>query len=395
MMGEVFKEVKEKFERFKFDVVYLDREYQINANIQQVPIPIGERNAFTGIIVNNGSAILTITLVKVAHASTNTQTSDVGTVTLNPGQALELKNFPVNEIQVTYNPNSVTGSTSIVQVKGVIHPLFESPVSLNITDIISLQQSNQNLLVTANTTINNGVYDTIVISQNLTVNINGFVIAKKLVIENNANVNVNGVLIVVDEVQSDGQITVANFMSVKKMYNNGYNFYINEGAYVIADEIIFSPNMTLIDYNGNGNGNLYANFIYFQTYSATYLLGIYANVTAKIVVQDLMEITAGSLTELSITNVINSVIDITGSKLLVKFVKNATISSLNAQVSSSYFEFDNAYMPDSLFTNNGPGNQIYIIVRGNSIVQLNIDSSLYSYVFFRKNENGEGNIQSK
>jgi hypothetical protein len=391
-MGEVFKEVKEKFERYKFNVDYIDREYPVSSANSQVPIPIGERNAFTGIIVNNGNAILTITLVKVAHASTaSAQTSDVGTVTLNPGQVLELKNFPVNEIQVTYNPNSIAGSTSTIQVKGVIHPLFESPVSLNVSDIISLQQSNQNLLVTANTTINNGVYDTIIISQNLTVNINGFVIAKKLIIENNANVNVNGVL-VVDEIQCDGYITVANFMSVKKMIYNGSNFYINQGAYVIADEIIFSPNMTLIDYNGNNNGNLFANFIYFQTYSATYLLSIYANVTARIVVQDLMEITAGSLTELNITNVINSVINITGSNLLVKFVKNATISSLNAQVSSSYFEFNDAYMPDSYFQNNGPGNQIYIVIKGNSIVQLDINS-LYSYVFFRKNENGEGNIQ--
>ncbi len=64
------------------------------------------------------------------------------------------------------------------------------------------QKSNQNLLVTANTTINGGVYDTIVIEQNLTVNFDGFVVAKKLIIENNANVNVNGVLIV-DEIQCD------------------------------------------------------------------------------------------------------------------------------------------------------------------------------------------------
>jgi hypothetical protein len=394
-MGEVFKEVKEKFERFKFDVVYLDREYQINANIQQVPIPIGSKNGFTGMIINDGSAILTITLVKVAHASTaSSQTSDVGTVTLNPGQVLKLHNFPVNEIQVTYNPNSIAGSTSTIRIKGVIHPLFESPVSLNIADILSLEKTNQNLLITANTTINNGVFDTIVISQNLTVNFNGFVVAKKLIIENNANVNVNGVL-VVDEIQSDGQITVANFMSVKKMIYNGSIFYINEGAYVIADSIIFSSNMTLIDYNGNGNGNLFANFILFETYP-TYSLSINANIAGKIVIEGLMEITAGLLTELNITNIINSFISLDGSNLIVKFVKGAIINDFYAQINSSYFEFDNVQMSTSYFessTSTGGLNQIYIVVKGNSIIQLQIDSSLTSYVFFRKNENGEGNIQ--
>jgi hypothetical protein len=397
-MGEVFKEVKEKFERFKFDVVYLDREYQINANIQQVPIPIGSKNGFTGIIINDGSAILTITLVKVAHASTaSSQTSDVGTVTLNPGQVLKLHNFPVNEIQVTYNPNSIAGSTSTIRIKGVIHPLFESPVSLNIADILSLEKTNQNLLITANTTINNGVYDTIVISPNLTVNFDGFVVAKKLIIENNAYVNVNGVL-VVDEIQSDGEITVNNFLTVKKMIYNNMTFFINGGAYVIADKIEFSPNTPSIVYNSdsNGNGNLFANLIRFKT-TPNCTLNINANVTGKIIIEELMEISAGSLTSLSVTNIINADISISGYNLTVKFVKNAIINTISTQVYSAYFEFDNVQIGDGYFEGynaSGGVNNIYIVIKGNSTLgTFYVESPLNSYVYFRKNDEGEGIIQ--
>ncbi len=63
-MGEVFKEVKEKFERYKFDVVYVDKEYPVSSTTPQAFFELGERNAFSGLLINEGQAVIDEILLK-------------------------------------------------------------------------------------------------------------------------------------------------------------------------------------------------------------------------------------------------------------------------------------------------------------------------------------------
>jgi hypothetical protein len=144
-MGEVFKEVKEKFERFKFDVIYVDKEYPVNANSPQAFFELGERNAFTGLLLNEGQATLDVILLKHSHQGVTPIPGEGTGIKLSAGQILKFYNVPLAEIIIQYDPSNTQGVSSNVKLKGTIHPLFETPSQISIENF----QPNENYLIYA------------------------------------------------------------------------------------------------------------------------------------------------------------------------------------------------------------------------------------------------------
>jgi len=142
-MGEVLKEVKEKFERYKFDVVYLDREYPVSSANRQAFFELGERNAFTGLLLNEGQATLDVILLKHSHQGVAPIPGEGTGIKLSSGQILKFYNVPLAEIVTSYDPSNVSGVSSTVKLKGTIHPLFEIPSQIGVENF----QPNENYLI--------------------------------------------------------------------------------------------------------------------------------------------------------------------------------------------------------------------------------------------------------
>jgi hypothetical protein len=142
-MGEVFREVKEKFERYKFDVIYVDREYPLNANTPQAFFELGERNAFSGLLINEGQAVIDVLLMKKSHQGVTPIPGEGTGIKLSSGQILKFYNVPLAEIITSYDPNNTSGVSSNVKLKGTIHPLFEIPSQISIENF----QPNENYLI--------------------------------------------------------------------------------------------------------------------------------------------------------------------------------------------------------------------------------------------------------
>ncbi|AAS89077.1 hypothetical protein A223 [Sulfolobus turreted icosahedral virus 1] len=142
-MGEVFKEVKEKFERYKFDVVYVDREYPVSSNNLNVFFEIGERNSFSGLLINEGQAVIDVLLLKKSHEGLSPIPGEGTGIQLSAGQILKFYNVPIAEIIVEYDPSNVSGVSSNVKLKGTIHPLFEVPSQISIENF----QPTENYLI--------------------------------------------------------------------------------------------------------------------------------------------------------------------------------------------------------------------------------------------------------
>jgi len=142
-MGEVFKEVKEKFERFKFDVIYVDREYPVNVNTPQAFFELGERNAFTGLLINEGQAVIDVLLMKKSHQGVTPIPGEGTGIKLSAGQILKFYNVPLAEIIVNYDINNTLGVSSNIKLKGTIHPLFEIPSQISIENF----QPTENYLI--------------------------------------------------------------------------------------------------------------------------------------------------------------------------------------------------------------------------------------------------------
>ncbi len=58
-------------------------------------------------------------------------------IKLMPGQSLKFHNAPIAEIRINYDPSNMQGVSSTVRIKGVVHPLFKSPVTLDVVDILT------------------------------------------------------------------------------------------------------------------------------------------------------------------------------------------------------------------------------------------------------------------
>jgi len=142
-MGEVFKEVKEKFERYKFDVVYVDREYPVSSTNRQAFFELGERNAFSGLLINEGQATIDVLLIKRSHQGVTPIPGEGSQIILTAGQILKFYNVPLAEIVVNYDPSNVSGVSSTVKLKGTIHPLFETPSEISIENF----QPTENYLI--------------------------------------------------------------------------------------------------------------------------------------------------------------------------------------------------------------------------------------------------------
>ena len=142
-MGEVLKEVKEKFERYKFDVVYVDREYPVSSTNRQAFFELGERNAFSGLLINEGQATVDVILLKKSHQGESPIPGEGSGIRLTAGQILKFYNVPLAEIIVNYDPSNVSGVSSTVKLKGTIHPLFEIPSDITVENF----QPNENYLI--------------------------------------------------------------------------------------------------------------------------------------------------------------------------------------------------------------------------------------------------------
>jgi hypothetical protein len=142
-MGEVFKEVKEKFERFKFDVVYVDSEYPVSSTNPDVFFELGERNAFSGLLINEGQAVIDVLLMKQSHQGVTPIPGEGTGIVLNGGQILKFYNVPLAEILVNYDPSNISGVSSTVKLKGTIHPLFETPSQISVENF----QPTENYLI--------------------------------------------------------------------------------------------------------------------------------------------------------------------------------------------------------------------------------------------------------
>ncbi|ALU30885.1 penton domain-containing protein [Sulfolobus acidocaldarius] len=142
-MGEVFKEVKEKFERYKFDVVYVDKEYPVSSTNPQAFFGLGERNAFSGLLINEGQATLDVILLKHSHQGVVPIPGEGTGIKLSAGQILKFYNVPLAEIITNYDSSNVSGVSSNVKLKGTIHPLFETPSQISIENF----QPNENYLI--------------------------------------------------------------------------------------------------------------------------------------------------------------------------------------------------------------------------------------------------------
>ncbi len=142
-MGEVFREVKEKFERYKFDVIYVDKEYPVNANTPQAFFEVGERNAFSGLLINEGQAVIDVLLMKKSHQGVTPIPGEGTGIKLSSGQVLKFYNVPLAEIITSYDPNNTSGVSSTVKLKGTIHPLFETPSQISIENF----QPTENYLI--------------------------------------------------------------------------------------------------------------------------------------------------------------------------------------------------------------------------------------------------------
>jgi hypothetical protein len=142
-MGEVFREVKEKFERYKFDVIYIDKEYTVNVNTPQAFFELGERNAFSGLLINEGQAVIDVILLKKSHEGTSPIPGEGSGIKLSAAQILKFYNIPIAEIIANYDPNNVSGVSSNVKLKGTIHPLFEMPSQISVENL----QPDRNYLI--------------------------------------------------------------------------------------------------------------------------------------------------------------------------------------------------------------------------------------------------------
>ncbi len=145
MSQEIYKDQKIKLERFEFDVVYVDQEYTISSSSPQTFFELGEKNAFSGLLINEGQATIDILLMKKSHQGLSPIPGEGTGIKLSAGQILKFYNVPLAEIIVQYDPNNTSGVSSNVKLKGTIHPLFETPSQISIENF----QASTNYLIYA------------------------------------------------------------------------------------------------------------------------------------------------------------------------------------------------------------------------------------------------------
>ncbi len=140
-MGEEI--IREKTKRYFFDAVYVNEEYAISANNPNVAFRVGRTDGFSGILINEGQAIIDVILKNRSHEGISEIPGEVTTLKLSSGQILKFYNVPIAEIIVNYDPNNTQGVSSTVKLKGTIHPLFLVPSQISIENF----QPTENYLI--------------------------------------------------------------------------------------------------------------------------------------------------------------------------------------------------------------------------------------------------------
>ena len=140
-MGEQYKEVKEKVERYFFDAVYVNEEYSISSNNPTASYKLGSTDGFTGILVNEGQALIDVTILKKSNQGSTPGVTT--TIKLSGGQILKFYNMPLSEIDINYDSSNISATSSTVKLKGTIHPLFLTPSQISIENF----QPTQNYLI--------------------------------------------------------------------------------------------------------------------------------------------------------------------------------------------------------------------------------------------------------
>ena len=145
MSQEIYKDQKIKLERFEFDVFYVDQEYPVSSSSPQTFFELGEKNAFSGLLINEGQAIIDVLLMKKSHQGISPIPGEGTGIKLSAGQILKFYNVPLAEIIVQFDPSNTQGISSNVKLKGTIHPLFEVPSQISIENF----QASSNYLIYA------------------------------------------------------------------------------------------------------------------------------------------------------------------------------------------------------------------------------------------------------
>jgi len=130
-MGEEF--IKEKVKRYFFDAVYVNEEYSISSNNPTASYKLGSTDGFTGILVNEGQALIDVTILKKSNQGSTPGVAT--TIKLSGGQILKFYNMPLSEIDINYDSSNVPGTSSTVKLKGTIHPLFLTPSQISVENI--------------------------------------------------------------------------------------------------------------------------------------------------------------------------------------------------------------------------------------------------------------------
>jgi len=140
-MGEEI--IKEKVERYEFNVIYVNEEDSISSTNPTASYKLGDTNGFSGMLINEGQAVIDVLLMKKSHQGVTPIPGEGTEIKLSPGQILKFYNVPLAEIIANYDPNNTSGVSSTVKLKGTIHPLFKIPSQISVENF----QPTENYLI--------------------------------------------------------------------------------------------------------------------------------------------------------------------------------------------------------------------------------------------------------
>jgi hypothetical protein len=140
-MGEEI--IKDNVKRYKFNVVYTNEEYSISSTNPTASYKIGDTNGFSGMLINEGQAVIDVFLMKRSHQGLTLTPGEGTEIKLTSGQILKFYNVPLAEIVANYDRSNIAGVSSILKLKGTIHPLFETPSQISVENF----QPNENYLI--------------------------------------------------------------------------------------------------------------------------------------------------------------------------------------------------------------------------------------------------------
>jgi len=140
-MGEEI--IKEKVERYEFNVIYVNEEDSISSTNPTASYKLGDTNGFSGMLINEGQAVIDVLLMKKPHQGVTPIPGEGTEIKLSSGQILKFYNVPLAEIIANYDPNNTSGVSSTVKLKGTIHPLFKIPSQISVENF----QPTENYLI--------------------------------------------------------------------------------------------------------------------------------------------------------------------------------------------------------------------------------------------------------